>query len=245
MPPTTGPSSPIGDLGKLSPELRNEIYKQALTSANPIEISRCRYPNPKWTPVNDKKRIYRGQSKCYRGWEGVVRRPRGKKSCKVPTERVLAINLLRTSKAIQNEATSILYGANNFEFQSAFAFEKFTSSSAGLRFPLITCISIGVEYNMDKIFESIRCLNRLEQIELRLHFIFSRLPGSVATEEARRTWERISSFVSKERLRVDMGDTFDFPHGTVDVDLPQELKVRRLRLFYFAVPKDVEFEIKE
>lgn len=249
MPPKTTPPSPLGDLGKLPPELRNEIYKHALTSANPIEISRCRVPNPKWTPENDKKNaktIGGGESKCLWRCAGVVRRPQDKESCKIPAVQALAINLLRTSKAIQNEATSILYGANKFEFQTDFALGQFTSTRTTFRFPLITRISIGFEFTlrMGKILELIRRLTRPQQIELRLRSTYGLSPASKTAVEARGIWRHIRSFVSTESLRIDQ-KSFDLLRRSVEVDLPEELKLRRLNLFHFAVPGYYQFEVED
>ena len=98
----------LGDLGKLPPEIRNEVYKLCLIAQNAVRVARVlkckkRHPAPARYGLT-----------CT-----VLGTHRGKQQGRKAAIKVVSISLLYVSKAINLEARSILYGHNRLEFQSA------------------------------------------------------------------------------------------------------------------------------
>lgn len=112
----TSNSTALGeDFGKLPAELRNEVYRMSLVTADScISIARSRSKNPAFGALgrygNPKPTTTLIVPKGTISIEGE------KSKVDFAPARVLATGLLRASKCINEEATPILYGLNNFEF---------------------------------------------------------------------------------------------------------------------------------
>lgn len=116
--------SPLGDFGKLPPELRNMAYSFALTTDGPVEISRFRQKHQEQAGKRSSA-ITHATYRYEYGPKSKVLVWRGKQKRKVPLAKVLGVNLLLTSKAIRSEGFPILYGMNQFKFESLSAVEAF------------------------------------------------------------------------------------------------------------------------
>lgn len=116
--------SPLGDLGKLPPELRNMIYNFALTTDNPVEILRFRRLRTDHVQRLDKAVTHVTNVYEY-GPKSKILTWRGKQKRRSPAITVLALNLLLASKTVRGEALPILYGANTFKFDTVWAVKAF------------------------------------------------------------------------------------------------------------------------
>lgn len=124
-----------GDLEKLPPEIRNEIYALALVQAEPFAL--CNFDgdqkrlgesagrgrnapkmNKEWAR-SDKAKVapvgHRRNRKA-RGYTGV-----GSKYVEVPSN----VALTRVNKQLNVETSSVLYGFNFFNFKTTCALERF------------------------------------------------------------------------------------------------------------------------
>lgn len=138
-------SDPLGDLGRLPAELRNEIYRLALTTDSTIIISRSMFMNsPADAPRQASKAGSSKVSYAPRGKISTGRKSRkANRDIKVAAASVLATGLLRASKSINEEVTSILYGLNTFLFGHGLAAREFFEF-IGNKGALITSVRIDV-----------------------------------------------------------------------------------------------------
>lgn len=103
------PASPLGSLGRLPAEIRNQIYAHVLRADEPITIRRrAQWPrNRPWA----KRFLVAGsiQRECRR----------------LPVDRCLSMELLRVGRAVNVEAAGILFRRNRFVFQDRVAMKEF------------------------------------------------------------------------------------------------------------------------
>lgn len=135
MAPTKELSSPLGDLGKLPPELRNEVYKHALTTERPIELSTFTAERIQNWPGGPIRHISDCRGKLLTG------RIKGTKRVLTAAGQVLSVHLLRTSKAINAEALPSLYSGNLYQFDTFSTMRMFRVKTLE-RFAMITQMSI-------------------------------------------------------------------------------------------------------
>lgn len=235
--------SPLGDLGKLPAELRNEIYTLALTTDQPIELSHARLKNPKYDEAENEKLLkIQQQPKCIFHLRSKVRMGSGKRTRKVAAAHALAFPLLSTSKAVRAEAQPILYGRNTFNVKGVGVISTF-AEKAGAGFDLITRVSCDHDA-MEYCTEEWQKLSRLPGFK---HFDicvgpcqYVRNPRRSAIDEACQVWSYIKYLVAFEEVRMD-DDSIPHHLRRQTCDLPEELQLLRLRGFRFQMDKIVNF----
>jgi hypothetical protein len=109
--------SDSGDLGKLPLEIRNEIYAYLLIEDKAIPIKRTKEKKQVMPARMDGHRNTEHRRKLY---DRHQRRWIGAPPC--------STSLLLVNKAVNQEATQILYGSNEFQFKNAGALECFLKS---------------------------------------------------------------------------------------------------------------------
>ena len=239
------PPSPLGTLALLPPELRALIYKAALTSPNPIQITRYHHSlipsNPANPPVTEPKKsgkavTHRTAKNEFGPQSRVVLAHPTKPKCKqkLPAAEVFAMGLVGTSKAVRDEAMAVLYGANTFEFENEYAIEAFMgiASKQSVLLKHVRFAMKGIEGREKQV----RMLSRLaapKRVEIRLcKAMYS--PESAA-KFADVVWKAL-----KDVLQTQL--CFDLPGWDwLRVPLPLELQLRRFAGVRFEVPEGLEF----
>lgn len=118
--PTEAPASNATTFEDLPGEIRNIIYGLALVRQHSIKISRHR-------PENVRPHIWNATAFQNREYELKVTMIgfKGKQKRRVAPNEVATLSLLRVSKAVSHEASSIFFGDNAFIFETAPALEHF------------------------------------------------------------------------------------------------------------------------
>lgn len=207
------PDASLRDFYQLPPEIRNLIYAFVLTTTSMIEISRCRVRPA--VPVNLSSRtVYTAKSKV-ETWHG-------KRKRKPAAARVLGINLLRTCKAVKDEATSILYGSNHFSFEDRRAIQVFMFM-IGERAALLANVVFHARHG-----PPVGLFNRLAKPRsVTIHF--DSTPHTAV-------WLSVKPIFQTRRI-------YDPDWEDLMIELPLELQLRCFEAVKFVVPSEIEFRV--
>ena len=138
--------SALRRLGVLPAELKNEVYRHALTATFPIDIGRVRRDDPKPDPAVKKWWVPNGR---------IATKSR-KEPDRVAATEMLAISLLRASKAILDEALPILNAGYQYCFDSCQALEDFFAA-IGENYELLTRVSVPTSGRQAQ--DQLQCVN--------------------------------------------------------------------------------------
>lgn len=212
----------LGQLDKLPPELRNEIYRHALVTQGDITInSNVRGTITMKTAAFDAMFGHRATL--------IIRKPERS----VAVSKVLTLQLIRTSKAIQKEASAILFGENHFVFTTGYSVRNFLwklETNAHL-LRQISVLNVG---DWSHIID-LRRMQSPKIIEVGAVQGFC----SAATAHALCTWFAIRPIVATRIIGV-------LPNGNDKVEeLPVDAQLERLKTIRFAIPPNIEFEVSE
>ena len=202
----------LGAFGQLPPEIRNLMYGFALTSPGKIEISRYRVVSPLGAAYYSPK--YGPKSKV-ETWHG-------KRKSKPAASKVLAVNLLRASKAVNAEATPVLYGLNCFAFENAHALSTFMPM-IGERAALLTDVEFGA-FSLAEV----ATLNRMASPKA--------MTIEAGSNTASTAWHILKPIFQTRRLYLPDWENFV-------VELPLELQLRRFEGVKFTVSPNVTFQV--
>lgn len=236
MASTKSPLSPLGDLGKLPAELRNEIYRHALTPEQPIELSRARIKNPKYDKGENKKLpTWDQQPKTIFHCRSLIQIKTGKRICKVHAARALAVHLVEASKVIRAEARPILFGGNTFKFENASTVAIFAETVRNA-LHLITRVSCHYDamWGGGRKWLELSRISGLKSFEVCVDpYTWSRTTSRSADDAAQAVWRYIKPMIASEYIGVH--GLHVPPHLNHASDLPEELQRLRLRRFHFPV----------
>lgn len=229
----------LGSLGDLPAEIRNEIYMHALTTNQPIEISRMRVRNPNYT--GEKERGSRRKELKYLFYcRATARSGRGKRPRRVAAAKALALSLLLTSKVVREEGRPVFFGMNVFYFEGVNAL-KVAVGEVGSRsaFPLLTRVSVPVLSGAFRPLHGLDHLRRPKCIEIRVG------PSNGYPWAKNIGWTRFVAENVGWRIRSLVAfELFFREDGRPDrrALLPEELQLRRLETSRFAVPCWMELD---
>lgn len=137
--PDTGQEYHLGDLDKLPAEIRNEIYKHALTTEAPLRISRSHHGAGICIRHDACVRIAHSKRFCFTVTTLTV--PKRTRKVQTPARKVIQGGFLRVSKAIHKESTPILYRGNSFDFDTTQVLHDFFRKSP-VNAPLLAYIKL-------------------------------------------------------------------------------------------------------
>lgn len=245
MSQTSTPPNPLGDLGRLPAELRNEIYRLSLTSDSRINVFwNYRFKSktiPNYSRSTDgPSRIVVIKSEMHdiRGKHGRILR----------TSEVLGINLLNASKAIGQEAVSIAYGLNRFVFFDGLAVEKFFDK-IGDKAALVAYVDLQVRCGFTERFLKWKAekTNKLQSVALMgdpKRIDIGVLQGSGMSKDASSCAEAVWGLVKQGVVTQDYSAGAGAGREHVRMVLPEELQVQRLRRFWFRLNAELQFEVE-
>lgn len=203
----------LGALDNLPAEIRNLIYTYALTTTSAIEISRQRVRQT--TPVKRSlEPVYTAKSKV-ETWHG-------KRKRKPAAAKVLAIHILRASKQVNKEATSILYAHNHFSFEEGRAIRAFMTM-IGERTAFLENVVFHAHHG-----PAVDLFNRLAKPRsLTIH---------VGLSHHTAVWECVKHIFQTRRFS-------DLDWENLVIELPLELQLERFEEVKFVVRADTEFHV--
>lgn len=161
-----------GNLGKLPPEIRKEIYAHLLVEDKAIPIRRLMTTGKKQRGKTTEPRAARMDKRPLKhAGKAYDRRNRVWVNVPLCTSRGTT-SLLRVNKLIGYEAAQVLYGSNQFAFENAGALERFVRQ-IGDNLPHLRCISIigegilfmGLWSSMDRAIEALTVAKGLRTLE--------------------------------------------------------------------------------
>lgn len=229
MSPSQESPSALGVLGRLPAELRNEIYNQALTAEQPIEIWRV------------EQRNVLGQTKHKITWvfrSGVLTTS-GKKPRRKSLKKVLVMALFETSSAIQKEAFPVFCGGSRFDFNGIYTLDLFSQRYRAV-FELLTQIGFPTTAHGPAVshFECLRAMTSAKRIEVCFAPTYFN-PVEPAEGVAKTVWKCIKPLITAEKI------AHDNTTKTLCVALPEELQVQRLDKFHFSARDQIKMEFPD
>lgn len=234
----------LGDLDKLPAEIRNEIYKLALTAPSVILIKRHQDRPPGSTKHTFAMKI------C-----GTFLTMKGKQKRRVSCVKGTGIGLLRASRTINTEAAPILYHNNSFQFIHRGALNIFLN-----RLNETTLFLSDIDIRRIDLYEysfSADVLTRL-RISSEPRSIVLRPSCDRSNHNAdycaRSTWRTVKPFVKRRgedlfyssaltalRAHMHTGKHGKYPKCSYP-NLTAEDELKRLRALSFNVPRYIIFQ---
>lgn len=176
-------------------EIRNEIYRLAIVTKFPINITR------KNTTLHQDQTISLSPGKRRTTqWKPkvTINISEGRRKRVRPVKQVLNISLLQVSKAINHEASQILFGENFFVFMTVPAVEVFCSAIGMSK----TCLrSVQLDFNFlakqdFRHFSSLSCMSKPNRI------VVAPDGYSCTVASPNKTWTMIKKIVMRKAVEV-------------------------------------------
>lgn len=239
----------LGDFDKFPAEVRNHIYKLALTSPSPILMKRSK-------GNSRAPRTASALKLC-----GTATIMKGKQKRRFACAIIIGLALIRVSKVIYTEAAPIFYSTNSFVFTHLESLNKFLCSIKEMAFFLtdleINMPTYGSTYNLSLTLRKLRITSEPKHIAFGTAWIPTPRHRFDAIASARDTWFEIADFVKREGevlcLREEAAAFISHVYtsraaGLVTLSLPtltEDEELKRLRAFDLQVPSHLRFPAGE
>lgn len=227
----------LGDFGSLPPEIRNEIWRMALTVKTSITIDCCKRPfdkQQKGKSLNFARAPYL--------LEGYVSHTTSL-TRKLGVGKALATSIIRTCCAIHNEAIAMLYHRNTFVLETALSADWFLRT-IGDNVKYLTKIDT-TSFSVIDDLRHLMPLTRMQAPEyVGVGSLVMRRPrylalyGISASELAQETWNAIKPIVACREVETEV-DGEELSSDVVTLTVEQQRQ--RLNVLYFEVDWKTRF----